>query len=25
VFNVAWSAGEMCGYLFGPATGSRIY
>jgi hypothetical protein len=25
LFNAAWSAGEFCGYLFGPAKGSRIY
>ncbi len=24
-FNIAWSAGEFWGYLFGPAKGSRIY
>jgi hypothetical protein len=25
LFNLAWSAGEFCGYCFGPAKGSRIY
>jgi glycosyltransferase involved in cell wall biosynthesis len=25
LFNAAWSAGELCGYLFGPAKGERIY
>lgn len=25
LFNLAWSAGEFCGYLFGPAKGARIY
>jgi hypothetical protein len=25
LFNTAWSAGESCGYLFGPAKGERIY
>jgi hypothetical protein len=25
LFNGVWSAGEFCGYLFGPAKGNRIY